>query len=148
LFARGAEAHRVRDLDAAVSLYESALRADPAYFDVQYNLGLAQYQRGDWMASARAYERALALNPSSSQARYNFSLALDQGGFFGDAARELEKLLVMHPREVQARLALANLYANELRSPKLARAHYEKVLQESPEHPKAIEIRYWLRANP
>ena len=62
--------------------------------------------------------------------------------------QELEKLLTAHPEEARAHLSLANLYAQQLNQPSLARPHYLKVLAIDPRHPQATAIRYWLAANP
>ena len=48
--------------------------------------------------------------------------------------------------DVDAR-SLANLYAQQLRQPKKAREHYERVLALRPSHPQADNIRSWLREN-
>ena len=95
-----------------------------------------------------ASEYALALNPNSRDARYNFALALRQGGFYLDAAEELERLLTRHPLDTRARLALANLYAQQLRQPARARLHYQRLLELDPRHPEAEAIRYWLAQHP
>ena len=43
---------------------------------------------------------------------------------------------------------MANLYAEQLKQPQLAREHYSKVLELDPNHPKAERIRLWLVSNP
>ena len=95
-----------------------------------------------------AGETALALKPESVEARYNFALALKRGNYFLDAAVELEKLLAAKPNEADAHLALGNLCAEQLRQPAKARAHYLKVLELNPAHPRATAIRFWLKAHP
>ena len=69
-------------------------------------------------------------------------------GYPLDAAQELEKLLAAHPSEARAHLSLANLYAQQLDQPTLARPHYLKFLASAPRHPQATAVRYWLAANP
>ena len=65
-----------------------------------------------------------------------------------DAATELERLLATSPDEADAHLVLGNLYAEQLRQPDKARAHYLRVLELKPKHPRATAIRFWLKANP
>jgi len=147
-FAQGMSAYRSGAGAQAISKYQQATELDPAYFEAYYNLGLAAYELGKWKESLSAYELALALKPDSTDARYNFALALKQGGHPTDAAEELKRILKTRPNETRANLSLANLYAQQLSEPALARQHYLKVLETEPNHPKGSEIRYWLGANP
>lgn len=147
-FSQGVSAQRSGVLAQAVSKYQEATEADPAYFEAYYNLGLATYDLGKWKQSLSAYEVALALKPESIDTRYNFALALKQAGHPVDAAEELKQILRASPSETRAHLSLGNLYAQQLAQPTMARQHYLKVLAVEPAHPKGAEIRYWLAANP
>lgn len=147
-FARGVQVHQ-RALNAqAVTEYEAAIRADPAYFEAHYNLGVALADLGRVRDALVAYEHALAIRPDSADARYNFALTLKQGGHPVDAAAELEKLLLIHPMEARARLLAANIYAQQLGQTQRAREHYLKLLELEPRHPEAARIRYWLVSHP
>lgn len=148
LFAQGVQAQQAGKPAEAVQAYRVATQADPAFFKGFYNLGLAAAQAGNLGQSLAAYENALAILPDSVDARYNFALGLKQGGYLLDAAVELEQILVSHPQDTRARLAVANLYAQQLRQPEKAREHYNKVLEFEPRHPQADAIRYWLVQNP
>jgi tetratricopeptide (TPR) repeat protein len=147
-FARGIAAQKSHQYNQALTYYQQAVDADPAYFDAYYNLGLAAYDVGRWKQSLASYEVALALKPESLDTRYNFALALKQAGYPLDSAEELKQILKGNPSETRAHLSLANLYAQQLSQARLAREHYQKVLQIEPNHPKGAEIRYWLAANP
>lgn len=147
-FRRGVKAQQRGDRVQAIAEYQAALQADPAFFNAYYNLGLAALDVGDWRLSLAAYETALALNPESTDARYNFALGLKNAGYYGDATEELTRIVADSPDDVRAHLALANLYAQQLNRPKLAREHYLRVLELNPRHPEAGKIRFWLAANP
>jgi tetratricopeptide (TPR) repeat protein len=147
-FAQGVKEQKARRISQAIAEYQKATKADPAYFEAYYNLGLALYESGAWQQSLSVYEYALALRPDSVDARYNFALALKKAGYPRDAADELLKVLQNNPNETRAHLSLANLFAQQLNQPQLAREHYVKVLTAEPRHPQAAEIRYWLTANP
>jgi Flp pilus assembly protein TadD len=148
IFARGVVAQRESKLLEAIRAYQAATQADPAYFEAYYNLGLAAMQAGDLPQSLAAYESALAVTPDSRDARYNFALGLKEAGYLLDAAAELERLVTRHANDSRARVALANLYAQQLRQPAQARAQYQKVLEIEPRHPQADTIRFWLMQNP
>jgi len=147
-FARGIAAQKSHQYNQALSYYQQAVDADPAYFDAYYNLGLAAYDLGRWKQSLSSYEVALALKPESIDTRYNFALALKQAGYPLDSVEEFKQILKGNPSETRAHLSLANLYAQQLNQSRLARQHYQKVLEIDPNHPKGAEIRYWLAANP
>jgi tetratricopeptide (TPR) repeat protein len=132
---------------SAIQAYQKAIQSDPSYFEAHHNLGALAFQAGDVSLSLYAYERALIVHPAATGTRYNFALALERANFLQDAAAELEKVLVAVPSDTRARLALANLYAQQLSQPLLARQHYEKLLAIDPQHPQAAAIRYWLAAN-
>ena len=147
-FSKGVKAHSAGKWAEAVSAYRAALQADPTHFEACYNLGVAAEQAGNLAESLAAYENALAIQPDSVNARYNFALCLKRGGYFLDAAAELEQILALHASDARTRLALANLYAQQLRQPDKARGHYNKLLELDPRHPQADAIRHWLVQNP
>ncbi len=147
-FARGVKAHQAGKRAQAIEEYQNALRADPAYFDACYNLGVAAQDTGDLGLALIAYETALALKSDSANARYNFALTLKDSGYTQDAADQLRKLLEANPNELRAHLSLANLGAQQLRQPALAREHYTRVLELNPNHKEAGKIRAWLANNP
>ena len=147
-FAQGRQAQRAGHLPEALQAYQMATQLDAAYFEAHVDLGLAAAEAGNLPAALAAYETALALRPDSLDARYNFALALKQANYPLDAANEFEKVLASYPNETRAHLALANLYAQQLRQPARARQHYVKVLEGDPGHPQASLIHYWLVANP
>jgi tetratricopeptide (TPR) repeat protein len=143
-FRSGVQEQRAGRVTAAIRAYRQAVQADPSYFEALYNLGAMAYQAGDLNLSVYAYERALVAHPVSAAARYNFALALRRANYLEDAAAELERVLNVAPNDTQARLVLANLYAQQLNQPLLARQHYEKILSLDPSHPQSTEIRNWL----
>jgi Flp pilus assembly protein TadD len=147
-FTRGVKAQRAGSLSLAITEYQTAVKVDPANFDAYYNLGLASLERGDSRLSLWAYEIALALKPDNADARYNFALALKAGGYWSDSSEQFQKLVTENPSDARAHLSLANLFAQQLQQPSLAREHYQRVLEISPKHPEAAKIRFWLAANP
>jgi tetratricopeptide (TPR) repeat protein len=146
-FRRGVKAQQSGNHVQAIADYQTALRADPAFFNAYYNLGLAALDVGQLRLSLAANETALALNPDSTDARYNFALGLKNAGYYQDASEELGRILASTPDDARAHLAVANLYAQYLKQPKLAREHYQRVLEINPRHPEAGKIRFWLAAN-
>jgi tetratricopeptide (TPR) repeat protein len=147
-FAQGLQLHERSKLPEALAAFRSAAKADPGYFKAHYNLGWTAFAMKDWATALAGYETALAIDPDSLDARYNFALTLKQAGYPQDAVNELERVLARRPQDAAAHFALANLYAKQLNSPRLARPHYQKVLEIDPSHPQGTQIRYWLSENP
>ncbi len=152
-FAQGLQAYQAHRLPEAIQAYRIATRQDPSFFEAQYNLGKAATEAGNLALALTSYETALAIQPTSLDAhhvdaRYNFALVLKQANYVTDAINELEKVLASSPNETRAHLALANIYAQQLRQPAKARPHYLTVLELEPQHPQAGAIRSWLAANP
>jgi tetratricopeptide (TPR) repeat protein len=139
-----------RNLDWALAAdaYHRAAELDPSWFEAQYNYGVMAARAGQPDQSLAAYEMALAIRPDSTDARYNFALELTAAGYVTDAENELKKIVAEHPNDVRAQLALANLYAQQLRDPERARTYYLKVLELDPHNPQATNIRFWLSAHP
>ena len=147
-FEQGLQAQRANRLNDAIQAYRQATQQDPSFFEAQFYLAFAATQAGDLATALTRYEYALAISPNDANARYNFALVLKQANCVPDAVNELERLLATHPNEARAHLALANLYAQQMRDPAEARPHYLKALELDPRSPQANDIRNWLRDHP
>ena len=147
-FEDGLRSQRNRLWSVAIAFYRKALELDPAFFEAQYNLGLAELEAGDANRATEAFEIAAALRPDSTEARYYFATSLKKAGFPPDAAQQLETLLATKKNETRAHLAIAKLYAEDLSRLDLAREHYRRVLELDPKHPQALEIGNWLVRHP
>jgi tetratricopeptide (TPR) repeat protein len=147
-FAEAQKFEQGQKLTQAMKSYQQAARLDPGWFEAQYNYGVLAYRLREFNRSLAAYEMALAIQPDSVDARYNFALTLKAAGYELDAVDQLKKILASSPDETRAHLALANLYAQQLRDFSEARTHYLKVLELDPVNPQATDIRFWLSSNP
>lgn len=145
---KGLDAQYHNNLPAALTAFREAVRADPAYFKAYYNLAWTAYSLKEYPTALEAYEYALALEPNSTEARYSFALALKNANYPVDAVNELARLLNQQPDYTAGHLLLANLYAQDFGRPDLARPQYLKVLELSPQHAQAPQIRYWLADHP
>ena len=146
-FQRGNQAFRSDRASEAILAYREAVSRDPAFFEAYYNMGLAAIKSGLPETALEAYEKALVIDSSNRNARYNFALALEQGRHHTESASELESLLSSYPDDVHAHFTLGTLYAKKIGNAKLARSHYQRVLDLDPNYSKAVSIRYWLSAS-
>jgi len=144
IFREGIRWYRAGRQAIAVERYKEATQLDPTYYEAWINLGVAAYEGADWQTALRAYEMARAIQPDASLAQYNLCLTLQRANYPLDALYELRRFLKEHPNEARGHLALANLYDQVFRNPKLAKPHYQKVLELDSHHPEAQSIRYWL----
>jgi tetratricopeptide (TPR) repeat protein len=147
-FRQGIQKQQGRRFSEAVQFYRRATQLDPAFYDAQYNLGLAAAESGNIQLALSAYETSLAIEPESLDARYNFGLVLKQAGYALDAVTQFENILERYPNDARAHLALGNLYAQQLQDVSKARQHYQAVLAVAPQSPQAGAIRYWLSDHP
>ncbi len=76
LYQQAVEANAQGKGMAALQLFESAADADPNYSDTFFNLGVLQYQMGNYPKAKSAFERAVSLKATDADAWY--SLALTQ----------------------------------------------------------------------
>ncbi|MBO61430.1 MAG: hypothetical protein CMO63_05615 [Verrucomicrobiales bacterium] len=146
-FDDGAKAQKRKEWQRAKAAYLQASKSDPAWFEAQCELGQAAYYTGETGLALQAFENALAIDPNDGPARFNFAMSLKQGTYYADAAKELETYLQFDPNSVRAHLEAANLYAERLHDVAKAAIHYKRVIGLKPEHPQAVDIRYWLIRN-
>jgi len=144
LVSLGYAAQQQQKWSNAIALYQRAIKADPRCYDACYLLGAAARQNGNLPVALEALERASLLQPDSADARYAFAFTLRKASYFRDSAAELEKLLQQASEDTRAHLLLASVYAQDLKEPSRARAHFQKVLEIDPGHPQAQTIRQWL----
>ena len=69
------------------------------------------------------------------------------GSYYADAAREFETFLQFDPDNAQAHFEAGKLYAERLNDVAKAKVHYKRVIGLQPDHPQAVNIRYWLIRN-
>ncbi len=147
-FAEGLRIQQDGQQTQAMGFYQKATELDPTFFAAYYNLALAAGAQQYWQPALTACEFALALKPDSVDARYQLAVTLRQAGYPYDAAKELQTLLKTDSNKTRLHLALANLYAQQLDQPTLAREQYLKVLADAPNLPQALQIRQWLATHP
>ena len=95
----------------------------------------------------QSFENALSIDPNDGPARFNFAMSLVQGNYYADAVQELETFLQFDPNSVQGHLEAGNIYAEKLRDIEKAAIHYKRVIGLNPDHPQAVNMRYWLIRN-
>lgn len=148
LFERANRAILRSDYEEAITYYEKATSADPAFFDAYFNIGWAALKGGNADKALPAYEYALAIKPDHRDSRYNLALGLIQKDHLRDAARELETLLKANSEDRQVLMRLGELYSGPLHRPVRTREIYQQLLKAGPTPDEVSIARRWLRSNP
>ena len=143
----GVTAQKSKEWQRAKAAYLEAVKADPVWFEARFKLGQASYYTGETSLALQSFENALSIDPNDGPARFNFAMSLVQGNYYADAVQELETFLQFDPNSVQGHLEAGNIYAEKLRDIEKAAIHYKRVIGLNPDHPQAVNMRYWLIRN-
>ena len=146
-FEDGSKAQKIKEWQRAKAAYLEAVKADPAWFEARFKLGQASYYTGETSLALQSFENALSIDPNDGPARFNFAMSLVQGNYFAEAANELETFLQFDPNSIQGHLEVGKIYADKLRNIEKAAIHYKRAIGLNPEHPEAVNMRYWLIRN-
>jgi tetratricopeptide (TPR) repeat protein len=84
-------------LDAAVKLYEEVWSADPASWDVNYNLGYAYYLQGRLPDADRLLSRAVQIDPTRPESFFYLGLTRLKLGDVNGAAANVERAITTRP---------------------------------------------------
>jgi Flp pilus assembly protein TadD len=107
----GQARYAMRDMPAATSAFQAALRADPTDFVANRDLGAMRLKEGDTANARPLLELALQLQPKDPLTRFEMAKLNDQTGKYAEAATILEDLVKTDPNWVDAHWLLAAVYS-------------------------------------
>lgn len=96
-FEAGKKAEQHGEIDAAVRLYEAALRESPDFYPALNNLGIRHLQKGDVKAAEIEFRRVIELNQNGAQAYFNLGNVLYMTRRNEEAKQTLEAGLRLAP---------------------------------------------------
>ncbi len=96
-FEAGKKAEQRGETDAAVRLYEAALREAPDFYPALNNLGIRHLQKGDVKAAEAEFRRVIELNQNGAQAYFNLGNVLYMTRRNEEAKQTLEAGLRLAP---------------------------------------------------
>jgi protein O-GlcNAc transferase len=108
LFERAIDAHRKGSVEDAKTLYQEALRADPANPAAYGNLAIIAVQQGDFGRAEGLFRREISLRPDSAAAYNHLGSVLQQQGKWTEAAAAHRRAIALKANYAQAHLALGN----------------------------------------
>ncbi|MBI3988277.1 MAG: tetratricopeptide repeat protein [candidate division NC10 bacterium] len=116
------------ELDAALALYERALKADPDSANVHYSLGrLYHHERGLYYEPIGEYQKAIALDPGLVEAYVALGELYEEKGLHQEAVQAYEGAIAIESQNPTALYALAQ--ALEKLDQKKAIAAWERYIQ-------------------
>jgi tetratricopeptide (TPR) repeat protein len=127
---------QVRHWADNVSLFGRAVAATSDNPEMQDNLGLALFDRGETVAAIAHYREALRVAPRFKRALGNLGLALTTVGDDAGAISTYEQALAVDPDDAVIHFQLARALARVRRSDD-AIAQYEEALRLRPAYPEA-----------
>ena len=136
-FYLGLTQYRLKQPDAALISFESAVQCDPKLIDAHLALGDAYAERGNQAEALAAYTRVLQLDPKNRDAltgaaRIHLRTRANQ-----QAIELLEALVTEEPKDADAHADLAAAYAASGDRERATR-QYQAALRIQPEHPSAL----------
>lgn len=124
------------DAEAALAVWEAAVRADPEWADPAIQLGLLRARLGDADGAIEMLERSLRLDPEQHQARNSLGSLLVKRGAIDEGIALLRVSTAAMPENLDARVNLAIGLAHGGRRAEAIET-LGQVLQLAPERPRA-----------
>jgi tetratricopeptide (TPR) repeat protein len=88
---------------------ERAVRLNPRYADLHYNLALLYSDRNRYEKAIAALKKALRINPNYLFARINLGVLYEDQKKWGEARREYRKILEITPDDEDVRRRLERI---------------------------------------
>ena len=132
----------------AIPFYLRAVQCRPEMATAHYNLGLAYRETGDPARARDAFAAAITAKPDLAAAHYMLGLSLRDLGQTNAALQSFSETLRTDPNYADAHFALALSHAPRPEERLLARRHFLRYLELSPESPSATEVHRWLSEHP
>lgn len=125
-----------RDLESAVTIYQTLLKSDPDNAQLNYAMGATYFLEGENDSAKPYFERSLAQQPDQVESLYYLGLIADQNGNHEKSFAMLKTVIARHPDHARAHIALGMEYriADRLAQ---AKTELETAVHLSPESQKA-----------
>jgi predicted O-linked N-acetylglucosamine transferase (SPINDLY family) len=108
LFEQAIEAHRRGAIEDAKSLYDQALRADPANVAACANLAIIAAQEGDFVRAEALFRENIRLQPNGAVGHHHLGSVLEQQGRWAEAVVAHSEAIRLDSKYAQAHLGLGN----------------------------------------
>jgi len=109
-----------------------------------YNMGQAQYSKGDYGASAESFKKAVEMNPRYAPAYYSMGQALEKMDRGKEAADAYRGAITAAPFYIDAHFSLGMALVRQKDIPG-ARKAFEKVVEIAPDSEKAKSAKEYIK---
>lgn len=107
---RGLQALKDGHADQALTLFQSAVEADPKYADAYNDLGVVQMRQKNYPAAEQSFRKGLDVDPKSPSLQANLGESLNHQKKFKDAIAPLQESVRLKPDFAGAHLQLGVAY--------------------------------------
>ena len=136
--------YKDHDFPGAEELYREALKADPAYFPAQLNIGILYFKEGRYDDAIKECTKAVSLRPDHPSAHFHLGNAYYAKMWWEEAMVEYERVFKLDPDHVDVHFALGGIYLNRGYKEKAVEC-WEKYLKTAPaDSPKAKLAREYV----
>jgi tetratricopeptide (TPR) repeat protein len=123
--------YQARDLENALTAYDSVLAQAPGYVAARYSRATALLERGQLTRALEDYAEVLRRQPDHKDARRNRLVALSRAGRAAEALPDADLLVTAYPDDAAIRLLRAHVRAT-LGQDEGALADYDSALKTKP----------------
>jgi len=131
-FLKGYNASKMKDWDNAILCFQKAIELNPCTDGAYSNLGVANYNKGNFDKAIQLYEKVIELNPKFPEVYYNLGVVYKIKGNIDIAIQFYEKAIELNPKLAEAHLNLGNIYRTKGNFDKAIRL-YEKAIELDPQ---------------
>ena len=133
----GSSNHGLFKIDNAIKNYTKALKINPNYAEVYFNLGVAFKDKGHINKAIENYKKALIINPSYTDVHFNLGNSLKNINELNEAIYHYKKALELNPKHLNASINLGAAL-NKLGYSKDAIINYKTALNFRPKNPELL----------
>ncbi len=123
-----------KNVDGAISAFQSAYLLTPKEIDVYVALGSAFYDKEDYENALIVYRRALELNPANAQIHCNLGYLYWTMGDTNEAIKEYELSILHNPNYAIAHNNLGVIYLDDLAHIRKAIECFENAIKANPNY--------------
>lgn len=127
IFNQGQEAHEKGDLQAAINLYEKALKIVPEFPEAEYQKGIALLALSKTDEAEKSFRRAVELRADWTLPMASLGLLLARKNQFPEAEKILLKAIALDDQNFPALAALTELRIASKAKPETLREFLEKI---------------------
>lgn len=132
------------DAERAIYYYTRAIENDSSFATAFFNLASVYWARRDYDLAKDAFLHAIEVRPDMVAARYNLALVHRELKEQEAAVNQLAAIIKESPDYAPAHFLLGLIYAEDPDTIGMAKQHYEKFLELSPDDPSVQPVRQWL----